>query len=327
MVLKAGSTVHYTANVCTYVCMYIFVFIARTVVSLQSPKDFLHSVSKQATVSSQMISDVVSLAENGVVQILEESHKMETLMSPPFSPNKPSPRPSKPVTKHNTTGKRTKTTGTGTTGTRKNRDTMESVRATDDFPGSSQTVTGTPRSEILSRDQSSKAPSTRTLQSQPPLKSLSVLLHTTFADSPSAREVVEDFNRQLTSAIKSSILSCLDLLYRSLTMSCSKDRKVTNVHSDQEETCNAGICFTLGIQFFIPQVAIHPSLAELCSTMDKATNVIIGSMTGVRSWTQTRTGGKPLSVIGSAKDDPDILNLQRKIIITIRGQQTMYQLF
>ena len=303
-------------------CTYVFVFIACNILSLQSPKDFLHSVSKQATVSSQMISDVVSLAENGVVQILEESHKMETLMSPPFSPNKPSSRPSKPVTKHNPAGKKTKATVMGTTGTRKDRDTMESVRATDDFHGSSQAVTGTLRSEVLSRDQSSKAPSTRTLQSQPPLKSLSVLLHTMFADSPSAHEVVEDFNRQLTSAIKSSILGCLDLLHHSLTVSCSRDRKVTNSHSDEEEICNAGICFTLGIQFFIPQIAIHPSLAELCTVMDKATNVIIGSMTGVRSWTQPHSGGKPLSVIGSVRDDPDILNLQRKIIITIRGQQT-----
>jgi energy-coupling factor transporter ATP-binding protein EcfA2 len=284
------------------------------------PKDFLQSVCKQAASASRLVSEVVSQAESGVIEILEETQKMEALVLPSFSPSKPSSRQPKTATKHTITGKKGKLTSTKASTTKDKVLKKEITKVEDAVQQSSQAVVGTPHSQYQSRDQSSKTNSNaRTPQSQPPTgKSLSILLCTQFAHSTAVHEVVADFNRQMMNSLKAAVVSCLDLLHHSLATSHSSN-KCAQKGNDEEDVTTSGILFTLGIQFFIPQVAMQPSLAELCATVDKATNAIIDSCARVGAWTPPPTERRPVSVVTAIRGDPDVAALQRKVVLAIRN--------
>ena len=202
-----------------------------------------------------------------------------------------------------------------------------------EFEGSSRAIVGSPLSEpgtpnlaAVGKSVDAMAP---TASSLPPISTLANLRRTPYAESAQVRSVLQHYNQQLHEALKAAILTCLQQLYYRLITAHEGDQSihlsVVNVSGEAAggkgvEVKQAAICFTLGIQFFIPRVAIHPSLSNLCSAVEKCTALVVGTSNAVDSWDFPSDVPTVPTVYTVLRRDVDIKGMQHKILEALRGE-------
>ena len=86
-----------------------------------------------------------------------------------------------------------------------------------------------------------------------------------------------------------------------------------------EEGKLPAICFTLGIQFFIPRVAIHPGLEDLCSAVEECTALVVGTSSDIDCWDFPSDGSTAPTMYSVLREDADIRGIRRRILVALRG--------
>lgn len=196
-----------------------------------------------------------------------------------------------------------------------------------EFEGNLRAIVGSPLSEPGSPNLATIGKSADVIVQT--VSSLANLRHTTYAESAQVHSVLQHYNQKLQEALKAAIMTCLQQLYRKLITAHEEDQSVrqsvVNVNSEAaggkvEEVNQAAICFTLGIQFFIPRVAIHPSLNNLCSAVDKCTALVVGTSNAIDCWDFPSELPTVPTVYSVLRRDVDIRDMQHRILVALRGE-------
>ena len=205
-----------------------------------------------------------------------------------------------------------------------------------EFEGSSRAIVGSPLSEPDSPNLVPVGKSTdvmpQTASLLPPISTLASLRHTAYAESAHVHSVLQHYNQQVQEALKAAIMTCLQQLHHRLITAHEEDQSVRqsviNVNREAarekgEELKQAAICFTLGIQFFIPRVAIHPSLSNLCSAVEKCTAVVVSTSNAIDCWDLSSDVPTVPTVYSVLRRDSDITDMQHSILAALRGEPSL----
>lgn len=310
-------------SVCTYVQCQNSLW---TSVIVQTPDDFLEAVAAETKHSAKCLTEKVADAASSIAELLQTAH-----YAPPTKPFPHTIAPSKA-----TGGSKKKAAKKATSLTSQEKDAehckhRKNQHPLQEFEGSSQAIAGSELSvvpgspHLLTMDKSANA-ITPTVTSPRHVRTVTSLRHSPYAESDVARSVVKHYNQQLQESLKAAILSCLQQLHDRLitahkdnqsVLQSSDDAKREPASSEGEEGKLAAICFTLGIQFFIPRVAIYPSLDNLCSGVEECTALVVGTSSSIESPLDISTEHTMHSVL---RKDADIRGMQHKILVALRGK-------
>lgn len=202
-----------------------------------------------------------------------------------------------------------------------------------EFEGSSQAIVGSPLEpgspHLPTVDTAANATSS-TAASLPQVKTLTSLRHCPYAESDVARSAVRHYNQQLQEALKAGIMACLQQLHLGLVtahegsqksvLQSSVDVQRVPTRGEGEEGRLAAICFTLGIQFFIPRVAISPSLEDLCSAVEEGTALVVGTSSDIDCWDCPSNSSTAPTMYSVLREDADVRGNRRKILVALRGE-------
>ena len=277
--------------------------------------------------SSKLLTDRVAEAESSIVELLRAAH---------YTPPTKSLAQTIPTSKTIGGGKKTTKKVTPLTLREKHTESNKPSKhqhPLQEFEGSSRAIVGSLLSEPGSPHMVTiaKSPNVASLgaDSLPLVSTLAGLRHTPYAESDQTRSVVQHYNRQLQEALKAAIMTCLQQLHCRLITAHEDNQSdlhsLVNVKGEAargkgEEGKLTAICFTLGIQFFIPHVAIHPSLDNLCSAVEECTALVVGTSGAIDCWDYPSEISTAPSVYSVLRKDEDIRGMQRKILVALRGE-------
>lgn len=296
---------------------------------MQTPDDFLEAVAMETKRTAKCLTEKVTDAASSVAELLQTAHYAPSTKPPPHT-----------IASSKTTGggkKKAAKKATSLTSQEKHPEhskPRKNQHPLQEFEGSSQAIAGSELSvvpgspHLLTFDKSANA-MTPTVTSPRHVTTVTSLRHSPYAKSDVARSVVKHYNQQLQESLKAAILSCLQQLHDRLitahkdnqnVLQSSDDAKKEPVSGEGEEGKLAAICFTLGIQFFIPRVAIHPSLDNLCSAVEECTGLVVGTSSNIDCWEYPSDISTEPTMHSVLKKDADIRGMQHKILVALRGK-------
>ena len=296
---------------------------------MQTPDDFLEAVAMETKRSAKCLTEKVTDAASSVAELLQTAH-----YAPPTNPLPHTIASSKTTGGGKKNAARKATSLTSQEKHAEHSKHRKNQHPLQEFEGSSQAIAGSELSVVpgspnpLTIDKSANA-MTPTVTSPRHVTTVTSLRHSHYAESDVARSVVKHYNQQLQESLKAAVLSCLQQLHDRLitahkdnqsVLQSSDDAKKEGASGEEEEGRLAAICFTLGIQFFIPRVAIHPSLDNLCSAVEECTALVVGTSSNIDCWEYPSDISTEPTMHSVLRKDADIRGMQHKILVALRGK-------
>ena len=276
-------------------CMSIVLFVS---LYAQTPDSFLVQLSQELVTSAKKMEDRATLFEEGLGDILQAaSIPGPTTTIPPSEPSRGSP-PS------HATKERGKLVVKSVPG-KQEKDTITKQQF-----GSCKTVQGSTMSFLNSGG--SQRGTLNMDQSDSSKQSLAVKLQH-LSHSSTASLVVEYFSEELLGAVKRAVLTCMKCLYHALS---SPQKELKDIIPTSK---SHHITFMLGIQFFIPDIIIHPSLRDLCDAVGRSCLLIVDALKGLHVWKTGLGRSQSIPVVEILRRDPEIVDLKKTIIDEVAG--------